>query len=385
MDTQYASPERSDDTCLRNEISFLNGNALINGLLHAVSGLLAVLNEHRQIIALNESLLELLGVGDAGAVLGLRLGEAVSCVHSGEMPGGCGTSEYCSTCGAAIAIVTGLETGSPVEKTCAVTVAGNGGRHDLYFRLRSVPVAYEGRTLVLLFLQDTTYQQRLACLERVFFHDLNGIINGIMCAGELIARKTEGDVGELGRVLYRMSRRLADEVAMQQYLLQYGGKSFSPSLSAVSISRLLDECRDIFANHPAARNRRLLFPTETPEVTVMTDPSLVIRILVNMILNALEAGDEGDEVRVSVDLPGSELVISVRNRQHIPEEFAKRIFQRNFSTKSDSGRGLGTYSMKLFGEEVLGGKVDFTTSEQDGTEFFLRLPLEKMGAEGRLA
>jgi sensor histidine kinase regulating citrate/malate metabolism len=51
-----------------------------------------------------------------------------------------------------------------------------------------------------------------------------------------------------------------------------------------------------------------------------------------------------------------------------------RIFQRNYSTKSDSGRGLGTYSMKLFGETYLGGKVDFTSSESEGTTFHLRLP-----------
>ena len=52
---------------------------------------------------------------------------------------------------------------------------------------------------------------------------------------------------------------------------------------------------------------------------------------------------------------------------------ALRIFKRNFTTKEQLGHGLGTYSMKFFGEKVLGGLVDFTTSETAGTTFRLTL------------
>jgi len=34
---------------------------------------------------------------------------------------------------------------------------------------------------------------------------------------------------------------------------------------------------------------------------------------------------------------------------------------------------LGTYSMKILGEQSLGGTVDFTTSETEGTTFFIIL------------
>ena len=54
-----------------------------------------------------------------------------------------------------------------------------------------------------------------------------------------------------------------------------------------------------------------------------------------------------------------------------------RIFQRNFSTKAEAGRGIGTYSMKLLGEDVLGGEVGFTSSEKDGTVFRLLHPIRE--------
>ena len=53
-------------------------------------------------------------------------------------------------------------------------------------------------------------------------------------------------------------------------------------------------------------------------------------------------------------------------------EHRSRIFQRSFSTKGSPGRGLGTYAMKLFGESVLGGQVDFETGAE-GTTFWIRV------------
>ncbi len=69
------------------------------------------------------------------------------------------------------------------------------------------------------------------------------------------------------------------------------------------------------------------------------------------------------------------IVFSVWNAKVIPVDVTHRIFQRYFSTKDEPGRGLGTYSMKFFGEHFLGGKVDFRTSHVEGTVFRLTMPL----------
>ncbi len=66
---------------------------------------------------------------------------------------------------------------------------------------------------------------------------------------------------------------------------------------------------------------------------------------------------------------------SVWNRRPIPEAIALRVFQRYFSTKAEYGRGIGTYMMKKLGEEVLGGKVTFASTEEGGTQFRITLPL----------
>ncbi len=123
MNTYFASPERASDADLKKEIEEASKNLVVDELLHSVGGVLAVLNEHRQILAVNEGLIEMLGIPDAGEVLGLRPGEAVHCVHCNEMPGGCGTSRACASCGAVVSIVSSLASDRPEEGTCALSGA----------------------------------------------------------------------------------------------------------------------------------------------------------------------------------------------------------------------------------------------------------------------
>ncbi|HTY21209.1 MAG TPA: hypothetical protein VMC44_06190, partial [Geobacteraceae bacterium] len=96
--TYYAPAERATDQELASDITAISHNPIVDGLMHVANGLFAVLNEHRQVLAINESFLKLMGLEDAATILGLRPGEYVHCIHACNMPGGCGTSPYCATC-----------------------------------------------------------------------------------------------------------------------------------------------------------------------------------------------------------------------------------------------------------------------------------------------
>ncbi len=370
MDTYFATPDRLSDNELKKEIEFVSKNSIIDGLLRSVSGLLAVLNSQRQILAVNSMLLEMLKIDNADNVLGLRPGEAVNCIHSGEMPGGCGTSKYCSTCGAAISLVTSLATDVPTEKECAITTKEDVKNRDLFFRVRCVPVRYEQKRLLLLFLQDITYQQKLAVLERVFFHDLNGIITGLQGACHLLSKSTDlDDIHDLSQNIQKFSLRLASEISIQRCLSNTGAAAYQPIYTLISVTQVFQELRALFGNHAASKNKSLVLPKNDVNIALNTEPSLLLKMLTNMIINAFEETPEGDEVRVWWEPSEDKIIFFVWNRKPIPPDIARRIFQRNFSTKAKMGRGLGTFSMKLFGEDILGGAVDFTTSGKEGTVF----------------
>jgi len=70
MKTFYALSERTDTKTLQTEIDIVSHNPVMSGLLHSISGLLAVLDEYRQIIALNDSFLKTFGIDDPAKALG---------------------------------------------------------------------------------------------------------------------------------------------------------------------------------------------------------------------------------------------------------------------------------------------------------------------------
>lgn len=104
----------------------------------------------------------------------------------------------------------------------------------------------------------------------------------------------------------------------------------------------------------------------------MNGQPILRRIAGNMVLNALEATPSGGTVHMRAVVSEKTVRIEVENSGEIPSDVQRSIFKRSFSTKANSGRGIGTYSMKLFGERYLGGKVGFT-SKGNQTVFYIEL------------
>jgi signal transduction histidine kinase len=375
VETYFAPAARASDDALRRQIEIVSRNPIVDTLMRVVSGLLAVINRQRQILAVNDTLLDTLGLEGAASVLGLRPGEALDCMHADEGPGGCGTSRYCSSCGAAIAIVACLESGQAAERECAVTVEREGQEADLYFLVRSEPVEFDGERLVLLFLRDITVHQQRAALERIFYHDIGSIIGALRLNCHLLdSQPDEESARRLVARLANLTTRLAREVEIQRTMTQEGRDSYQLAIQEVSVEEVIQDLWDTFVHYPAAQGKVLLLPAEVPDYRFNTDISLLLRILTNMLINAFEATEEEGEVELGVDHTPDQVVFWVWNKGMIPEEVALHIFQRNFTTREGAGRGLGTYTIKLLGEEYLRGEASFSTSEAEGTVFRLSLP-----------
>jgi signal transduction histidine kinase len=343
VETYFAPAARASDDALRRQIEIASHNPIVDALMRVVSGLLAVLNEQRQILAVNHTLLDMLGLENAADVLGLRPGEAIRCIHADDWPGGCGTGRYCSSCGAAIAIVTSLDSGRSAERECAVTVERDGMEADLFLLVRSEPIEFEGQRFLLLFLRDITLHQQRAALERIFFHDIGSIIGALRLNCHLLdSQPDEESARKLVARLASLTTRLAREVEIQRTMTQEGRDSYQLAIQEVSVEEVIQDLWDTFVHYPAALGKVLLLPAEVPDYRFNTDISLLLRILTNMLINASEATEEDGEVELGVDHSPEEVVFWVWNKGVIPEEVARHIFQRNFTTKEGSGRGLGS-------------------------------------------
>lgn len=374
--TYFASPGRLTPEQLEAQIGRLTCNPLLDALLRTVGGLMAVLNEHRQILALNETLLAFLGFREPAQLLGLRLGEAVACPHAAEMPGGCGTSRFCASCGAAIAQAVALNEQRATEHFCAIESVRDGARHDLVLRVRAAPLTLLGEHLILVFVEDVTRQQQSALAERSFHHDLNNTLTALLCASEALKMEPRpADDAELADEVHQLSRQLVREFNLQRQLITAANPDIiQVAKREVRLTDLLATLRAIVRRHPAAAGKQISITPPAEALSLHSDETLILRVVVNMAVNALEATPEGGEIRITVSARDTEIVFRIWNAAAIPPEIALRVFQRNFSTKGTLGRGLGTYSMKLIGERILGGRISFESSPERGTVFQFVLP-----------
>ncbi|MBN1408719.1 MAG: sensor histidine kinase [Calditrichaceae bacterium] len=372
MHTYFASAERTAEKDLQSEIEIISNSEVMTGLLQTFSGLLAILDENRQIVALNESLLRMLGIDDPYEALGLRPGEVLECIHAHTEPGGCGTSRMCATCGAAISIVASLEQDKPIERICALSAKRGGKRIELSLLVHSHTINIENQRFVLLFLQDITRQQQRAALERTFFHDINNMLGSLVVASEYLSKNQGIDMASS---VHQIALRLSKEVSIQRSLILNDAQEYIPMWDKYSSLNIFNDLQTFFNNHPAAQGKEIAYDNNCPEAWIRTDISLLHRILINMIINALEASQHNETIKVWLERNADHFFFNVWNAQEIPEKIRGRIFQRNFSIKEEDGRGIGTFSMKLFGEDLLGGKVTFTSSKEKGTIFQLALPV----------
>jgi signal transduction histidine kinase len=375
--------ERTEAGALAAEIERAAASPVITALLEASASAAAVLDARRQVIAFNGAYLALAGFEDPAAVLGLRHGEALGCVHAKDSATGCGTTAACPSCGAALALLAVLHERGPAERRCALRAATNGAVVDREFTARVSPLEVDGARLVLLTLRDVTAEARRTMIERSFLHDLSNLASGLQSAAADLVPEGAPAPDALDDV-----RVLADELVQQirvQKLLSRGEHARVDELvhRRLEVADAIALLRRTVVHHPAVAGRVVEWPQVPAGLSVRADVSVLHHVLMNMALNALEAVAPGARVRVAVAAGRDEVRLQVWNPGAIPPAVAPRIFQRYFSTKSEPGRGHGTWTMKHFGEELLGGRVSFETSEAAGTTFAIALP-RSPGPDGRL-
>ncbi|NWJ41522.1 MAG: HAMP domain-containing histidine kinase [Geothrix sp.] len=365
--THFATAERSSPEELRLEAEACLGHPVAGFLMHALDGLVLILDAHRQILATNDKMLQVVDTAD-GCVMGRRPGELFGCIQVAGSPGGCGTNHACAHCGAVLAILEAQRTGKPIQSECLLTLRRGERTESVEFELVASPLAVGPHQFLAVVLHDLSAVKRRDALERLFYHDVANLMQGIRGWADLLASgaSTSRDIAQkLAHLTDLLDRELKSHHAMAQ--AEHG--ELKPRVRAVLPLEILVDVGDLLSRHALARDRDVeLLPA--PEEQIHTDPELLSRVVLNMAVNAVEASFMGETITLSAQLEGPDIRFQVHNPGEIPADIRTRIFQRSFSTKGAAGRGLGTYAMKLFGENVLRGKVGFDTGPE-GTTFWI--------------
>lgn len=119
------------------------------------------------------------------------------------------------------------------------------------------------------------------------------------------------------------------------------------------------------------------FALQAANVILNADESKLMRVVQNLVGNAVEAFNKDCGGRVELDACVSEAEVNITihdNGPGIPEEIRDRLFEAFVTYGKHGGTGLGTAIAKSI-IDAHGGQISFESSSQEGTTFYIRLPL----------
>lgn len=370
MDTYFAPAERLDLEKIKVQALKILDSPEFKKFTDAIPDIFMILNNKRQVVFTNSRLEEFLGIKNSNNMFGKRPGEILNCIHSNETPGGCGTSESCSMCGAVNAILCGLRGEYSIQEC---RIATNDGIDALDLKVWTSPYEVNGENYTVFAVQDISNEKRRDVLERIFFHDIINTAGGLRGLAEIIKESPE-DINEFKDIIFSLTESLVDEITSQRQLLQAEKNDLALSISEVNSISLISDVSGYYKSHYVADGKHIIINNHDISIDFQTDEALAKRVIGNILKNALEASPMDATITVNTFEDSDEfIIISVNNPTVMPREIQLQMFQRSFSTKG-TGRGLGTYSMKLLMEKYLKGKITFTSNETEGTTFFAAFP-----------
>lgn len=231
---------------------------------------------------------------------------------------------------------------------------------------------------------DDAHSHRLATLGELtasILHQVNGPLTYLLLNLErLEVNARDGATRETVRAA-REGAELIRDIARDVTLLARGGGRAS---SIVNVG-------DVVRAAVRIAGARLRFAAQLFEETsavplVRADPTRLLQVVVNVLLNAADAceasGLSGRAVRVTLatDAQGDAALSIVDNADGLGPEDSARVFLPFFTTKAPGkGTGLGLALAKQIVEDA-GGRITFESTRGAGTSVRIVLPAVRNGA-----
>lgn len=225
--------------------------------------------------------------------------------------------------------------------------------------------------------------QRLAVIGQtagMVGHDIRNPLQSIVSATYLLKEELpkaiEGQTEEQTKEILESVATIEEQA---QYIdkivsdLQEFSKPLAPINQEVDLNALI---KSLLAKLKIPDNVKVENQTDNNLNKVQIDPTCIIRILTNLITNAIQAMPKGGKIIIGTHRNDENVVLTVEDTgEGIPDEIKPRIFQPLVTSKS-KGQGFGLAVCKRL-VEAMKGDITFESEKGKGTKFTIKLPTEK--------
>jgi len=249
----------------------------------------------------------------------------------------------------------------------------------------AVSIDYGGRSGALVFARDISERKQLEQLkediEKVTRHDLKTPLNGIIGLPQaLLADDNLNDKQKrLLRHIEVSGMRMMNIIDMSLTLYQIEKGEYHLVPSSVDLVPIIREIEYDLSDLFKSVNSRLTITIYSEQgrndsFFISGEKSLCYTMLSNLIKNAVENVQYGEEVAISLEeAEPAQAQISIHNSGVISESIQERFGQKYNTLSKNSGTGLGVYSARLMAN-AMNGRFDWSSSSASGTSVSIELP-----------
>ncbi|MBI4561378.1 MAG: hypothetical protein HY724_04980, partial [Candidatus Rokubacteria bacterium] len=215
----------------------------------------------------------------------------------------------------------------------------------------------------------------LGNLAAAVAHEVRNPLNAISVGLQRLREefRPAGDEAEYSRFVDLMQgevRRL--NAIVEEFLSLARPLALKPE--SVGVGELLQEVTALVRADAEARGVRLALRVSPDLQAARLDPDHMKQVLLNLILNALEAMPGGGTLTISASPFKESLLLSVEDTgDGVPSDLLPRIFEPYVTTKA-RGMGLGLPIARRI-VEAHGGRIEVETQPKQGSRFTITLPL----------
>lgn len=238
-------------------------------------------------------------------------------------------------------------------------------------------------------LRTATRFRGLSTLYVGAAHDLRGPLNNMVVHLELLKQslKTTGDskdaspdsvrqrhhIDTIQQEIYRLNRYV-------QALLDLTAPT-QDTRSILDLAQALTEIAGLVRAQAKLQQVELDWQPPDKPVSILCQQTQVRQVLLNIIINALEAMPSGGKLTIGLQQEAGEVVVDICDTgPGIPEAVRQHIFDMHFTTK-DTGTGIGLYVARSVVNE-LGGTLKVESTLGEGSCFSIHLPLTESASAG---
>ena len=226
----------------------------------------------------------------------------------------------------------------------------------------------------------------------VMSHELRTPLNAIIGYADLLDLGVKGALNDGQRVHLDRIRigarhllRIIDDILV--FARSEAGAT-ALERDPVKVPQLLDEVVGLL--RPEAADKGIGLTLDADGATVITDRERLLRVVTNLVSNAVKFTDEGEvAVRAAVDEAHTLRITVTDTGPGIGPEDRERVFDPFWqvdqsSTRRTGGTGLGLSIARRLAREM-GGDVSLTSTPGEGSRFTLVVPVEPVerGEPGR--